>query len=188
MPMYASLLKEKFPQDEANGLFRVPNLPATRLGKLLLKFTRISSPSDVVAMHQYSGTFSSGVLLFTKDRCYYDGGAFALEDVRETQVKGSKLTIFVNQQNQFVPHQVSVKNEQVAQTLKRILDSIANHDPQAEALVNRTYEGFSGGELDWLKLRDEVMRTIDMLYERYNDGKLSILDYEEKKEELLGRL
>ena len=42
--------------------------------------------------------------------------------------------------------------------------------------------------MDWLLLRDEVMRTIDQLYERFQDGKLSLLEYENKKEQLLARL
>lgn len=188
--MYADLLKRKFPQDEKNGLYRVPQLPGSRLGRILQKFTQIASPSDVVAMHHYAGAFSSGVILFTSDKCYYDEGSFLLEDIREVQLKGSKLVVFVNQQTQFVPHKLSAKNDQVADILKRILDALAYHDPKAEAMVQATYEGkgYNAAEIDWLKLRDEVLRTVDLLYERYNDGKLSILEYEEKKAELMDRL
>jgi hypothetical protein len=186
--MYADFLKEKFPQDDKNGLYKLPNLPAVKLGKLLAKEKRIASPSDVIAMHSYSGFLGDGMLLFTQDRAYYEGGSFLLEDVREVQVKGSKLTVFANQQAQFVPHQLSVKNEQVAQTIQRLLERMSSHDPKAEQMVERAYEGYSNTELDWLNLRDEIMRTIDMLYDRYNDGKLSLLEYENKKEELLGRL
>lgn len=187
--MYADLIKEKFPQDEKNGLYRTPQLPAVRLGKILIKDTRIASPNDVLAMHYYSGTFSKSVVLFSADTCYYDDGSFLLEDVKEVQVKGSKMTVFANQQAQLIPHELSVKNEQVAKVLQRILESTSRYDPKAEKMMEKSsYEGFSTTELDWLNLRDEIMRTIDMLYERYNDGKLSILEYEEKKEELLGRL
>lgn len=186
--MYADLIKDKFPQDEKNGLYKYPNLPAVKLGKILIKDRRISSPNDVMAMHHYSGFLGDGTVLFTKDRCYYDGGSFLLEDVREIQVKGSKMTVFANQQAQFVPHQLSAKNEQVAQTLQRILERMASYDPKAEKLVENAYEGYSNTELDWLNLRDEIMRTIDLLYDRYQDGKLSLLEYETKKEELLGRL
>ena len=63
--MYADILKEKFPQDEKNGLYRIPQLPAVKLGRILTRDTRISSPSDVVAMHLYSGTFSSGTIILT---------------------------------------------------------------------------------------------------------------------------
>lgn len=186
--MYADFFKDKFPQDDKNGLYKFPNLPAVKLGKLLIKDRRIASPNDVIAMHYHSGFLGDGMLLFTQDKAYYDGGSFLLEDVREVQVKGSKLTVFANQQGQFVPHQISVKNEQVATTLQRLLERMASYDPKAQQLVAQTYEGYSDTELDWLNLRDEILRTIDLLYDRYNDGKLSLLEYETKKEELLGRL
>jgi hypothetical protein len=186
--MYADFLKEKFPQDDKNGLYRKPNLPAVKLGKLLIKDRRISSPNDVVAMHYYSGFLGDGMLLFTSSKAYYEGGSFLLEDIKEVQVNGSKMTVFANQQGQFVPHQLSVKNEQVANTLQRLLERMASKDPVAQQLVAQTYEGHADAEINWLNLRDDIMRTIDMLYERYNDGKLSLLEYEAKKDELLGRL
>ena len=189
MRSYRDILKEKFPQDEKNGLFVAPKLPAVRLGKILMKDKRIASPNDVVAMHHYSGVFNSETVIFTQERCFYQGGAFNLEDIKEVQVKGDDLTVFANQQTQFVPHQFSVKNKQVAKTLQRILESISAYDPKAEAMVAKTqYDGYSNTELDWLNLRDEIMRTIDMLYARYNDGKLSMIEYEDKKAELLSRL
>lgn len=186
--MYAEIIKEKFPQDEKNGLYRVPQLPAVKLGKLLIKDTRIASPNDVLALHLYSSMFSSGAIVLTHERCYYPDGFFELEDIKEVQNSGSKLTVFVNQQTQFIPHELPVKNEQVAKTLQRIFEQISHRDATAEILVNKTYEGYSNTELDWLNLRDEIMKTIDMLYERYNDGKLSLMEYEDKKDELLGRL
>ncbi|MEO0583275.1 MAG: hypothetical protein AAF135_13715 [Bacteroidota bacterium] len=186
--MYAEILKEKFPQDEKNGLYRVPNLPAIKLGRILIRDKRIASPSDVIAMHLHSGTFSSATLLFTEDTCYYEDGSFLLEDIREVQMSGNKLIVFSNQQAQFLQHTLRTKNDQVAHTLKRILENLSRYDPTAEKIVKQSYEGYSSTELDWLNMRDEIMRTIDMLYERYNDGKLTLLEYENKKEELLGRL
>ena len=188
MADYTTLIKGKFPVDERNGLFLSPNLPAVKLGRILRRDKRINSPSDVLAMHTYSGTFSSGVLLFTRDACYYPKGSFLLEDVKEFQHKGDDCTVFVNQKGQFVPHEFSVKNEQVARSLGKVFDAIRYNDPVAEAMVKNTYEGFSHTELDWLKLRDEIMKTIDLLYDRYNDGKLTLMEYENKKEELLSRL
>ncbi len=187
---YSELIKDKFPEDDRNNLFKVPNLPAVKLGKLLLKDRRINSPSDVVAMHDYGGLFSSGYVLFTRDACYYPGGFFLMEDVKEFQHDGSKITLFVNQNAQLVPHKFSVKNEQVAKTLKRLFEAVRHYDPKSQKQMDkvRDYSGYSTTELDWLNMRDEIMRTIDMLYERYNDGKLTFLEYENKKEELLGRL
>jgi hypothetical protein len=186
--MFADILKEKFPQDERNGLYKTPQLPAVKLSKLLIRDTRIASPSDVVALHLNEGTFSSTALIFTKDTCYYDGGSFPLGSVREVQAKGAKLTVFVNQNADLLPHSFAVKNETVATILQRLLESLGRVDPAAEKAVQRVYEGFSDTELNWLNLRDEIMRTIDLLYDKYNDGKISLLDYEMKKEDLLKRL
>lgn len=190
--MYRDLIKRKFPQDERAGLFVVPQLPAVKLGRILRKDRRIASPNDVMALHINDGMFSSETLIFTDTHMFHDSGSFPLAELKETQMKGNNLTIFANQKGELIPHKVSVKNEQVARILKSLLDDIRYYNPEAEALLEKTRnyetEGFSGSELDWLRLRDEVMRTIDMLYERYNDGKLSVLEYEEKKEELLSRL
>ncbi len=186
--MYRDFLKEKFPHDESVGMYKAPKLPAVKLGKALMKDTRISSPNDVVAMHLDEGTFSSRMVVFTDDHCYYDDGAFLLEDVKEVEEDGRKLTITTNQKGQYLTHELKVKNEQVAHNFKKIFEGLMYYDPATQAIVEKTYEGFSTTELDWLNLRDEVMRTIDMLYERYNEGKISMLDYEEKKTELLSRL
>lgn len=186
--MYADWLKEKFPHDDRAGLYKVPDLPAVKLGRILVKERRISSPNDVVAMHVYGGFFSSGYIIFTKDNCFYDGGSFLLEDVKEFQHKGSACTVFINQKGNLVPHKFKVDNEQVAETFRKLFQALAYYDPKAEKMVQSDYTGFDGAELDWLKLRDEVMRTIDMLHERFNEGKLSLLEYEEKKQQLLSRL
>ncbi len=186
--MYADLIKEKFPHDEANGLYKFPQLPAVRLGRILARDTRIPSPNDVLALHVYSTTFSGGTIIFTQDTCYYNKGTFLYEDLKEVQEKGSKLTVFANQQGQFVPHELSVKNKQVAHTLRRVFEGLMRNAPTTTQIVEQTYEGYSNTQLDWHNLRDEIMRTIDMLYERYNDGKLTLLEYESKKEQLLERL
>lgn len=186
--MYAQLIKEKFPQDERAELYKAPHLPAVKLGKILRKDRRIASPTDVLALHIHDSLFGGNTLILTATTCLYDKGSFLLEDVKEFQAKGSDCTVFVNQKGQLVPHPFAVKNEQVATSLQRLFQDIAYHDPKAAALVQKTYEGYSNTELDWLNLRDEIMRTIDMLYDRYNDGKLSMLEYEEKKIELLERL
>ncbi|MEM6630562.1 MAG: hypothetical protein AAF694_12865 [Bacteroidota bacterium] len=187
---YTDLIKDKFPTDDRNNMFKAPNLPAVRLGKLLLKDRRINSPSDVLAMHEYGGLFSSGYVLITRESCYYPEGSFLLEDVKEFQNDGSRITIFVNQNAQLVPHKFSVKNEQVAKSLKRLFESVRTFDPKSDIQMKkvRDYSGYSTTELDWLNMRDEIMRTIDMLYDRYNDGKLTFIEYENKKEELLARL
>jgi hypothetical protein len=186
--MYGDYLKEKFPHDERNGLFVAPNMPAVKLGKALMKDRRIASPNDVLALHINEGTFSSDYIFFTKEKCFYDGGEFLLEDIKEIQVDGRRLTVFANQKGQYLPHQLKAKNDTVAKTLQRVFEGLSSFDPKAKEMMERTYEGYSNTELDWLNLRDEIMRTIDMLHDRFQDGKLSLVEYEEKKDELLGRL
>jgi hypothetical protein len=186
--MYKDYLKEFFPHDEENGFYKAPKLPAVKLGKALMSDTRIASPNDVVAMYFENSIFGSEMVIFTEDTCYFEEGAFLYEDIKEVQQKERRLTIFINQKGQFLPNEMKVKNEKVAYSLRKVLEGLGNYDPKAEELVEKVYDGYSNTELDWLNLRDEIMRTIDMLYARYNDGKLSMMEYEEKKTELLARL
>jgi hypothetical protein len=186
--MFAELIKTKFPHDERAGLYKAPNLPAVKLGKVLMKDTRIASPNDVLAMYIVESAFSRSAVVFTDTRCFHDEGEFLLEDVKEAQVDGSRLTVWVNQKGSLLEHKIKTGSDQVAKSLQKLFQDIAYHDPVAAAAVENAYEEFDGAELDWLKLRDEVMRTIDFLYDRFNDGKLSLLEYEEKKQELLDRL
>lgn len=186
--MYREYLKDFFPHNENDGFYKVPKLPAVKLGKALMSDTRIASPNDVVAMYYEGGMFGSEMVIFTDDTCYFEDGSFLYEDIKEVQQDDRRLTIFVNRKGQYLPVQMKLDNEKVAHSLRKVLEGLAKHDPKSEALVEKTYEGYSHTELDWLNLRDEIMRTIDMLYARYNDGKISMLDYEEKKVELLSRL
>lgn len=186
--MYRSYLKSKFPHDERNGLFVTPNMPAVKLGKALMKDRRIASPNDVIALHVDEGAFSSNYILFTQEKCFYSDGEFLLEDVKEVQLDGKKFTVFANQKGQYLPHQLKAKNEAAAKTLQRVFEGFKSFDPKAAEMVERTYEGFSNTELDWLNLRDEIIRTIDMLHDRFQEGKLSLVQYEEKKSDLLSRL
>ena len=86
--MYANLLKEKFPEDERLGLYKFPNLPAKKLGKILTSETRITSPNDVIGFHLSESFFSTKYVIFTDTQCYYPGGSFYLEDCRDIQEIG----------------------------------------------------------------------------------------------------
>ncbi len=188
--MYAEVIKSKFPQDEREDMYKVPHLPAVKLGKILRKNTRISSPNDVLALHIFEGLFNSEVIILTPEKCFYNDGSFLWEDVKEFKYEGNDCTILVNRKGKIIPHYFSVKNEQVAKTFQRIFSDIVRHDPTSDIWIKPDYseDEFRNEEINWLNLRDEVMRTIDMLYDRFNDGKLSMLEYENKKQELLDRL
>ncbi|MEM7511682.1 MAG: hypothetical protein AAF388_12165 [Bacteroidota bacterium] len=188
--MYRTLIREKFPLDENLGLFVFPKLPAVKLGKLLRKDTRISSPNDVLALHIYDSMFSSGSIIFTTDTCFYPKGKFLLEDVRSAKADGDDCIVTTNQQGGLATHTLSTKSKEVAQILTRFLDAVKYFDPEEQQAPLPSYEeqGFDTSQVKWLEIRDEVMKTIDLLFEKYNDGKLSLLEYEQKKEELLSRL
>ncbi|MFN0202949.1 MAG: hypothetical protein ACKVTZ_15605 [Bacteroidia bacterium] len=184
---YAPLLKDKFPIDERLSFYKFPALPAVKVGKLLASETRISSPNDIVGMHLIEGFFSSSYVIFTKDTCYYKGGSFFLEEARNCTLQEEECVVLVNQKGRSTEHKFPTLNADAAILIQKVFDNIRTYNPD---LANNApdYSQFEGSALDWLLLRDEVMKTIDMLYDKYNEGKLSLLEYESKKEELLGRL
>lgn len=183
-------IRENFPQDEANGLYAAPHLPGAKLGKILARDRRISSPSDVVALHLDEGFLSSHAVVLTAEKCFYNGGEFALADVRDCSAQGAACVVQVNRLGNAETHTVEVKNDAVAAVFKKVLNAVARQRTQAEntAITLPTYEGYDAAAIQWLTLRDEVMKTIDLLFDKFNDGKLSLLEYEEKKADLLSRL
>lgn len=187
--MYADFIQRRFPENDKEGLYVRPKLPAVKLGKILMKERKVKQPGDVMAMHLDEGVFSSSYILFTDTGCFYDGQSFLWEDTRTAKADGKKILVTLNAQGAFNERTLKAKSEEAARMIATMIDNIAFYDPGKEIEnIEQQYEGFESPEIDWLKLRDEVMRTIDMLAERFNDGKLSLLEYEEKKEELLKRL
>jgi len=189
MPInYAPILKEKFPTDERLGLYKMPHLPAIKVGKILTSETRISSPNDIIAMHLAEGFFSTSYVIFTSDSCYYKGGSFLLEDARECLFSDEVCTVLVNQKGRSVEHKFSVKDVSVSHIIQKVFDNLRAYNPDLAQSETPDYSKFEGSALDWLLLRDEVMKTLDLLYDKFNEGKLSLLEYENKKEDLLNRL
>jgi hypothetical protein len=183
-------IRDIFPHDEANGLYAAPKLPATKLGKILAKDSRIASPSDVQALHLDEGFLSSTAILLTAAKCFYPSGEFLLADVRDCAAQGETCTVRVNRMGNAESHSFKTKNEAVAAIFRKVFDAVARQSAQSEAdaIPLPTYEHFEPNAIQWLLLRDEVMKTIDLLFDKFNDGKLSLLEYEEKKADLLARL
>jgi hypothetical protein len=189
--MYKDFIKRKFPHNDDIGLFVAPQLPATKLGKILMKETRVRQPNEVVAMYLETGFFGSTYLILTDTKCYYDGGTFDLETLRGCKAEGKSIEFTITGVGSSFAQRVKLGDEQAAATVAKVLDDLAYWDKDAEAETApdpEKYKQFEGQALDWLLLRDEVMRTVDMLYDRFQDGKLSMLEYESKKAELLARL
>ncbi len=189
--MYRDFIKRKFPANESEGLYVTPNLGGSKLGRILNKETHIQT-GDVVAFYLDSGFFGSTYFVLTNDHGYYPGGQFPLENVRSAESDGKTLTIFIGTLTGATKTQVKLGDSNAATAIAKVLDDLAFHDPEKEADLSEAsddkYAEFEGQAIDWLKLRDEVMLTIDLLHEKFQDGKLSLLEYEGKKADLLNRL
>jgi hypothetical protein len=191
IPMYREFIKRKFPHNEDMGLYVSPRLPATKLGKILMKETRVKQPNDVIAMYLDTSFFGGTYLILTDTKCFYEGGTFDLETLRACKVDGKTVEFMISGMGSTYSQRVKLGDEQAANAIAKILDDLAYWDKGSEeetAHDPEKYKAFEGQALDWLLLRDEVMRTVDMLHERFQDGKLSLLEYESKKTELLARL
>jgi len=188
--MYRDYIIRKISSNERLGIFVAPNLPGGKLGRILNEETQIR-PGDVVAFFVDSGLFSTQYFIITNTKCHFQGGSFDLNTLRSAKADGKHIEFLVTSGSGTDAVRAKIGDEQAANNLARLLDDLAYHDPEAEkasAPDAAKYSAFEGQALDWLLLRDEVMRTIDMLHERFQDGKLSLIQYEEKKAELLSRL
>ena len=189
--MYRDFIKRKFPQNDNLGLYVAPQLPATKLGKILMKETRVKQPTDVIAMYLDTSFFGGSYLILTDTKCFYEGGMFDLETLRACAASGSTIEFTITGIGAGATQHVKLGDDNAAATIAKVLDDLAywDKDKEAESAPDPDkYKAFEGQALDWLLLRDEVMRTIDQLYERFQDGKLSLLEFESKKTDLLGRL
>lgn len=188
--MYREYIQRKLSPNEGLGIYVAPNLPGSKLGRILNKETQVK-PSEVVAFYYDSGMFSSSYLIITHTRCFFEGGSAHLENLRGAKADGKRIELTLTAGAGASTQTVKLSDEEAAKTLAALLDDLAYYDPEkekAEAPAADKYAQFEGQAIDWLLLRDEVMRTIDMLHERFQDGKLSLIQFEEKKLELLARL
>lgn len=189
MKDYSDLISRRFPKDDTLEFYAKPSLPAGKVGKALSAYTRIQ-PNQVLALHIYGNMFSGGVICFTATHCYHPKGSFALEDLNASELKEDQVLVSVNQGGSSTGGLLKAENEQAARLLHGFLQDII-FEPKGDQIleeVKADYSKYSPEAVNWLELRDEVMRTIDLLYQRFNDGKLSLLEYESKKADLLGRL
>lgn len=189
--MYREFIKRKFPHNESMGMYVAPRLPATKLGRILMKETRVKQPGDVAAMHLDSGLFGSTYIILTDDKIFWPDGSLDLANIRDARADGKRIEISVSSLGSAAVTKIKAGSDEAASALAKVLDDVAYFDPNKADELDSTakdYSEFEGQAIDWLLLRDEVMRTIDMLHERFQDGKLSLIEYEEKKMQLLDRL
>jgi hypothetical protein len=185
---FTDLIQRRFPTDQSLGFFTKPHLPPNRLSRVLSAFTRINV-GDVQAFHQYDGIFSSGSIAFTADTLWYDKGPLPLVDIKSATAQKEFVEVGVNQNGQVVSHRLKTESPAAAQLLAKFLYDLA-YAPKADAVVElkKDYSAFSPEAIPWLELRDEILYTIDQLSLRFQEGKLTLMEYEEKKTDLLARL
>lgn len=187
---YKAIIERQFPNDERLGFFVKPNLPTSILGRVLNDHTKLG-PGDVLAIHRAGGGMlgGGGTIALTATHVYYDKGFFLLEDIRSAETHGKTVTVDVNQNGASVPHTLKADSEEAAPILARTLDTLGlQSKTQDIPVTDYAAQGFDKAAVQWLTIRDEVMRTLDMLHDRFQAGKLNLLEYEETKAELLGRL
>lgn len=190
MKDFESIILRKFPNDNRLDCWVKPHMPSNVVGKALGHFTAINSPTDVIAFHSFGNMFTGGSIVITKSFCYYEKNMFPLEELKTASVQGKIVVVGVNQGGKLLQHNLKTGSEQVAKFFVDFFDAVISdvHKTEVETTEKPDYSKFNGSSLDWLELRDEVMRTIDLLYQKYEDGKLTMLEFEAKKADLLARL
>ncbi len=190
MKDFSDVIKRKFPYDEKLEFYVKPNLPAGKLSKALASNSKIQA-AEVIACHLYGGLFSSGAVVFTPTLCYFEGGSLRLEDVKGAS-KGDKFVqVDVNQGGRLTTNKIKCQNAEAAALLENVFNAIidAPRTDNISILVEKKdYSSYSKEAINWLELRDEIMATIDMLHQRFMDGKISLIEFEDKKTDLLSRL
>lgn len=189
MRSYRALLLRKFPENPILGFYRYPKLPSSLVGRLLGRYPHITSPAEVVAFYHYEKLFGGYEVLFT-DTHFYDATAyFPLEDVRGAVPRGTQLIIELNQLGRSIQHRMELGQSTAAEIMQKVFELVI-HAPKDDLLegARQLYAGLDPASIQWLALRDEVLRTIDLLYERYQEGKLSLIEYETLREDLLRHL
>jgi hypothetical protein len=187
---YSDAVLRRFPTDANLGFYAKPNLPTGKLGRALGAYTKLN-PTDILAIHEYGNLFNGGSLAFTARQLWHPKGFINFEDIRSAASADKDVTVQVNQGGTVVPVLLRANSPQAAQLLVNVLDVISYPD-QADENTEPTpdYEqaGFQHTEISWLKLRDEVLKTIDLLHQKFQDGKIGLQEWEDKKADLMARL
>lgn len=189
MRSYRVLLLRKFPENPTFGFYRHPKLPSSLLGRTLVRFLHVTSPADVVAFYYQERFLRTYEVLFTDTHVYDKKAYYPLEDIRGVQRRDRQIYLEITQLGRLIVHEMPMGSVIAAELMERVFDMIVRA-PKEDAIekVIQKRAGLNPASVQWLELRDEVLRTIDLLYEKYQEGKLSLLEYEMLREDLLRRL
>lgn len=185
--MYADLILAAFPADDNLGMYRYPNLPATKLGKVLAGATRIKTPGEVIAFLYEGGLFSSNYVIFSMDYVFYPNGSFPLRELRGVSVDGKKIACTVNQAGATVEHILKTGNETVANAIGGVLRQILDALDTVETADISSMNSMDFAMIDWKRLRPELEATIAKLEEMYEQGMLTSNQIDDVRITLLSR-
>jgi hypothetical protein len=187
---YADALQKRFPHDDAQGLYRSPMIPAGPLGKAFRSFRTISTPKDILGLHHQSGMLGSVSLAVTATHLHHDKGSIPLDDLRSAEADGNTLTVTAMTLGIASQLRLRCGSERAASLLARCLDDLRYQEtpPELVPADMGDYSQYSPEAQLWLELRDEILRTLDQLHERFQLGRLNLMEYEEAKANLLRRL
>jgi len=186
---YLEIIERRFPHLPGDGFYLKPHLPATQLGRVLASNSRIGSPSDVVAFYRYGGLFSGGSVVLTEEQVFFDGGSVRLEDVRGGSTNDKTAVLSINKGGALDSVNIKTNSADDAKRIAAVFDAIA-YAPKTDVLIEKldSYDAFSPEAINWLKLRDEVLKTVESLNQMFQDGKITLIEFEETRSRLLERL
>ncbi|MFW5658977.1 MAG: hypothetical protein ACOCZ8_03235 [Bacteroidota bacterium] len=189
MKDFSDILTEGFPTAPKHGLYGGKDIPGSKQGRALSAYKDIPTPSAILGVCDYGNMLRGGVHAFTGTMAYTTEGEFPLEELRSVTSSERIVQLTVNAAGQSRVLQIKTESPEAAEMLTRALDRIV-YAPKAADLLEEAqdYSDFDPEQIKWLELRDEIMKTIDQLHERFQLGKISLTEYENKKTDLLARL
>jgi len=184
---FTDIILRKFPTDADAGFHAKPKLPGAELGRVLSTRKNVKT-TEVIALYRWGGWLGGGSWVFTPERLYIEGGFVQLEDLKSAKADGRMVQLAVNHGGELQQQAAKTDKPEHAEWLVNVLEAIIYAPKAEEALQSVDYTGYDPQQVNWLELRDEVLRTLDELHRRFQDGKLTLQEYENAKTDLLARL
>ena len=189
MKDFTELLSKAFPTAPKEGLFGLPEIPGGKQGRALSAYKDIPTPSAILGVCEYGNMLRGGCHAFTGTMMFTTEGEFPLQELKSATASERYVQLAVNASGQVRTLKIKTESDSAAEMLVRLLDQVI-YQPKADDLLEeeKDYSSFDPEQINWLELRDEIMKTIDQLHQRFQLGKISLNEYENKKTDLLDRL
>lgn len=187
---YSNFILQYFPDLPSEGFYIKGRFPATILGKVLMAYPQIKSPAEVLAFYYKKSFLSSFHLVITATMVHGKGIAVPLAEIKEATYQKQTLVLYVNKGGGTIPVNLKVKTEKDAKALARFFEAIARI-PKTKPFtqeIEQLEQELNKHEIRWIRLKDQILQTLDTLHQMYQAGKISLVEYEETRQKLLERL